>query len=389
MTVLILGNQSRSVYNFWSVLIRHLLAEGHTVLCAVPDSCAPKEREAEEDARGRLERAVSRLLTYPLSRKGLNPFADLRTLWALYRLFRAEHPDLLFTSTIKPVIYGSLAAHFAGVPRIYATITGLGYTFERDSVAKRAIHALAVFLYRTSLAHVSGVFFQNEDDRATFREAKILGENAKIFMARGTGVDTGRFAYVPAKKPDPEFLFLFVGRLLVAKGLDAYAQAAKLLRDRYPMVRFQIVGPKESGPGALPSSLLDQWVSQGLIEYLGETRDVRPYLAACHVLVLPSWREGTPTAVMEAMSVGRACIVTDVPGCREVVRNGENGYVVPVNDAEALAHAMEQCVTEYDRTVAMGIAGREMACREFDADRVAEKILLDMQCCAANGCDHD
>ncbi len=382
MTVLILGNQSRSVCNFWSVLMRHLTEQGHTVLCAVPSDSNPDEVAARE----RLSQIATRVFTYPLSRKGLNPFADLRTLRELYQLFQRERPDLLFTSTIKPVIYGSLAAKWARIPRIYATITGLGYTFERDSLLKRLIHRLAAGLYRIALNGISGVFFQNCDDVKTFKESGILGENARILMVRGTGVDTRRFACTPLPAArEGDFVFLFVGRLLVAKGLRAYADAARRVSARNASVRFQILGPQESGPGGLPREELERWISEGYIEYLGPTQDVRPYLEACHVLVLPSWREGVPTSVMEAMSVGRACIVTDVPGCREVVRNGENGFIVPLNDTDALVHAMEKCVDRYEETVRMGMRGREIACAEFDADRVAEKILLDMQCCAANG----
>ncbi|MBQ9407712.1 MAG: glycosyltransferase family 4 protein [Desulfovibrio sp.] len=377
MNILILGNQAKAMGNFWSVLIRRMSACGHEVLCLTP----PGDVEAE----ARLLALGVRLRHYPLDRKGLNPLHDVRTLAALIRLFRSERPDMLFAYTIKPVIYGCLAARLTSVPHVYATITGLGYAFEADTLLKKGVNLLSRFLYGLALARAEGIFFQNEDDVRVFRQAGILKPDARTLLARGTGVDTRRFQPVPfpelvqAASASSGPVFLLVARLLEAKGLEEYAAAAHMLKTTYPQARFQLLGPREHGLGSVSPERLRQWQEEGSLEYLGETQDVRPHIAAAHVLVLPSWREGTPTAIMEGMSMGRPAVVTDVPGCREVVRHGENGFLVPLRNAEALARAMERFILKPEIIVRMGAAGRERACREFDAETVAAGIMHAMR----------
>ena len=377
MKIIVLGNQAKAMSNFWSVLIRHMRKAGHEVVC-----CAPP---GDADAEAALAAQGARMRHYSLDRKGLNPLSDLRTTRELFSLFKEEKPDLLFASTIKPVIYGCMAARAAGVPHNYATITGLGYAFEADTFFKKCVNRLGRLLYRAALSGAEGVFFQNQDDIAVFRQSGILGRNARVLTARGTGVDTRRFAPSPFPDYDADGrlngppVFLLVARLLEAKGLPEYAEAARLLKARYPDARFQVLGPPEKGLGSVSMEQMEQWQEQGCIEYLGETRDVRPYVAAAHVLVLPSWREGTPTSIMEGMSMGRPAVVTDAPGCREVVRNGVNGYLVPVRDPQALAGAMEAFITSPESIARMGQAGRELALSEFDAEKVAARILEDMR----------
>ena len=377
MKIIVLGNQARSMSNFWSVLVRHMFQAGHEVIC-----CAPP---GDAGAEAMLATQGARLLHYPLDRKGLNPLHDLRTTGALLRIFKEEKPDLLFASTIKPVIYGCIAARVAGVPHIYATITGLGYAFEADSFFKKCVNRLSALLYRTALSGAEGVFFQNEDDINVFRKAGILGPRARILRARGTGVDTSRFAPTPlpglaqdGTLSEPP-VFLLVARLLEAKGIEEYAQAAHELKAKHPKARFLLLGPEEQGLGSISLEQIRQWQEQGGIEYLGETRDVRPYISAAHVMVLPSWREGTPTSIMEGMSMGRAAVVTDAPGCREVVREGYNGYLVPLRDPKALAAALESFILRPDLMLSMGAAGRQMALNDFDAEKVAAHILEDMR----------
>ena len=376
MKIIVLGNQTKAMSNFWSVLIRRMRKAGHEVVC-----CAPEGDPAAEAA---LETLGARVRHYPLDRKGLNPLRDLGTARALVRLFHEEKPDLLFASTIKPVIYGCMAAKVARVPHIYATITGLGYAFEANTFFKKCINRLGRLLYHMALSAAEGVFFQNQDDIRVFRESGILKRTARVLTARGTGVDTARFA--PAPFPnysedgqlDGAPVFLLVARLLEAKGLPEYAEAAHVLKARHPQAHFQVLGPPEQGLGSVSLEQIKAWQADGGIEYLGETRDVRPYVAAAHVLVLPSWREGTPTSIMEGMSMGRPAVVTDAPGCREVVQNGVNGFLVPLRDPQALASAMETFIVEPQRIGVMGAAGRELALQEFDAEKVAARILEDM-----------
>ena len=212
MKIIVLGNQAKAMSNFWSVLIRHMRRAGHEVVC-----CAPP---GDANAEAALEAQGARVRHYSLDRKGLNPLSDLRTTLELFKLFKDEKPDLLFASTIKPVIYGCMAARAAGIPHIYATITGLGYAFEADSFFKKCVNRLSALLYRTALSGAEGIFFQNEDDIATFQKAGILRPKARVLRARGTGVDTARFAPTPlpgladdGTLTEPP-VFLLVARLL-------------------------------------------------------------------------------------------------------------------------------------------------------------------------------
>ena len=365
MHIVLLGNTSRGAVNFWSVLMESLRAAGCRVTVFAPAG------DADADA-AILGMGVT-LRHYPLDRKGLNPVRDTVTLTALYRLFRREKPDLLFCYTIKPVIYGCLAARFAGVRRRFAAITGLGYMFEADSAVKTVLRALAVLLYRLALLGATAVFFQNREDREIFAKAGIVSSAHRVELTRGTGVDVAHFAPVPLPPGPP--VFLLVGRLLEAKGLHEYAQAARMLKRRYPDVRFQLLGPPEYGRGAVPPERVRDWEREGIIEYLGQTGDVRPYLAAASVIVLPSWREGTPCSVMEGMSMGRPAVVTDAPGCREVVVEGVNGHMTPLRDPLALAGAMERFILHPEDIASMGAASRRIAVEEFDARKVAAHIM--------------
>jgi glycosyltransferase involved in cell wall biosynthesis len=365
MHIVLLGNASRGVVNFWSALVESLRAAGCRVTVFAP--------EGDADADAAILALGATLRHYPLDRKGLNPVRDMVTLAALHRLFRQERPDLLFCYTIKPVIYGCLAARFAGVRRRFATITGLGYMFEADSAGKKILMALAALLYRLALIGTAAVFFQNREDRDFFAKAGIVNAAHRVELTRGTGVDVAHFA--PAPLPSGPPVFLLVGRLLEAKGLYEYAEAARMLKKRYPGVRFQLLGPPEQGLGSVPLASVREWEREGIIEYLGQTGDVRPYLAAASVVVLPSWREGAPCSVMEGMSMGRPAVVTDAPGCREVVVNGVNGHMTPLRDPEALAGAMERFILHPEDIAAMGAASRKIATEEFDAHKTAALIL--------------
>lgn len=368
MKIAIVGNQARSLVNFWSVLLHGIRRYGHEAVCVVPDP--------ESDWADTLREQGFAVHGYPLDRKGVNPLRDIRTLRAFCALFRQLRPDALFAFTIKPVIYGSLAARWVGVPRRYATITGLGYAFETDKFLKKCLNRLAILLYRAALAGVDTIFFQNVDDRAVFERAGIVTDPDRIVMCPGTGVDTARFA--PAPLPTAP-VFLLVGRLLEAKGIAEYAAAARMLRQRHPEARFLLLGPPEEGLGSIPLEQVRAWHDAGDIEYLGQTSDVRPYIAQASVMVLPSWREGTPCSIMEGMSMGRAAVVTDAPGCREVVREGVNGLRVPLRDPDSLAAALEYCITHPREVAAMGAQGRRLAEDVFDATAVAARILATMK----------
>lgn len=361
--------------NFWSVFLRRLVAAGHDTLCLTPEP-APGDDPAWEDA---LTALGVRLIHYPLDRKGLNPTRDLATLRALRAVFRRERPDRLFAYTIKPVIYGALASALAGYPpraRRNLMITGLGYMFEADSAPKRLLRQLARLLYRAAFSCSGQVFFQNRDDQRVFERLSILPASIAVSQCKGTGVDTARFAVTPLPGGDP--VFLYVGRLIEAKGLRELAVAAREVKQTHPKARFQILGPAERGLGSVPLEEVRSWQDEGCIEYLGETQDVRPFIAAAHGVLLPSWREGTPVSLLEAMSMGRAVVAADAPGSREVVRDGQNGFLTPVRDARALADALRKLADDPALAARLGEAGRRLAEGEFSAERVADGLMRDM-----------
>lgn len=375
MKIVVLGNQARAMTNFWTVLLRRMVAGGHDVACLVPEPFTGEDPAWE----AALEGLGVRLVHYPLDRKGMHPVRDLKTLRALWDVLRRERPDVLFAYTIKPVIYGAMASALAGVPpraARHVMITGLGYMFEGDSLAKRLLLQVARLLYRVALGCAGTVYFQNDDDRALFERLSIIPGSTAVRKTKGTGVDVRHFAL--RKPPAGPPVFLFVGRLLEAKGLRELAEAAALVRKDHPEARFQLLGPAEKGLGAVPIEEVRTWERDGLVEYLGETKDVRPYLERASVVVLPSWREGTPCSLMEAMSMGRAVIAADAPGSREVVRHGLNGFLTPVRDAQGLANAVKHFIMNPDYIAGMGAAGRALMEEEFDADRVAGELLRSM-----------
>lgn len=372
MNVIILNNQARALVNFWSVLLTRLREEGHTVLCLVPG-----DNGGDQEAEKALQELGASVEHYFLDRKGLNPFRDLLTCVSLYRIFRSQKPDLVYASTIKPVIYGLPAAVLAGVKHRYAMITGLGYMFEADTLWKKGLTLLAAFLYRLSLTWSKSIFFQNSDDIRTFRTWHCLPASARVVLTKGTGVDTTYFENTPLPMGAP--VFLLVGRLLEAKGLYEYAEAARRIKTSHPEATFLLLGPPEKERGGVPMTTIQKWEQEGILKYLGETHDVRPYLQKASVVVLPSWREGLPCSLMEAMSMGRPVVATDVPGCRELVCDGQNGFLVPVRSPLALAEALEHFFRDETLGGRMGQKGRSLAETQLDAHKAADFLLREMK----------
>jgi len=364
MRVLVLGGFADSLINFRGELLRSLRGRGCEVIACAPDA-SPQVRQALAGMGVEYRHA-------PLARAGLNPLADMASLWRLRRLLRELKPDVFLGYTIKPVIYGSLAAASAGVPRIYSMITGLGYAFSARGAKAKAVGWLAIRLYRRALMVNERVFFQNPDDMAMFRELGIMKPGQRSVMIPGSGVDIDEFRPAPFPK---EMSFLLIARLLRQKGIAEYAEAARRIRQGHPHVRFRLAGWLDEGPDSISEIKLRAWVDEGTLEYLGRLDDVRPALADSSVYVLPSYREGMPRTVLEAMAMGRPIITSDAPGCRLTVNPGENGYLVPVGNAEALADAMERFILEPDCISGMGAASRRLAEERFDV-RIVNTIIL-------------
>jgi glycosyltransferase involved in cell wall biosynthesis len=297
----------------------------------------------------------------------------------MWRLMRQIAPSMVLGYTVKPVIYGILAARLAGVPQRFALITGLGYAFQERG-SQRSLQTLVQGLYGLALAQAERVFFQNPDDLALFQARGILRPHTKVTIVNGSGVDLASFTATPFPKniAHGAIRFLFIGRFLGDKGVREYVQAARVLQRTHPQARCALVGWIDSNPDAIEQAELDGWVADGCIDFLGRLADVRPAIEACSVFVLPSYREGTPRAVLEAMAMGRAIITTDAPGCRETVVNGDNGFLVPVQDAEALAKAMIRFIDEPALQAHMGARSRQIAEEKYDVQKVNAVILAGM-----------
>jgi glycosyltransferase involved in cell wall biosynthesis len=370
MRIVVFGPEASSVFRLRASLMRAMIEHGHEVLTLAPDHDA--------EVRARLADLGIAFATVPLARTGVNPLADVRATAAIVGTLRHWRPDVLLATGAKPVVYGLMGARFAGVRARAAIITGAGSAMSgRERPRQRAVAHILQSLYRVGLRQADVVFFQNDDDETLFRALDLVGEDQRVVRINGSGVELDHFAARPL--PPPPVTFLMVARLIKDKGLFEYVEAARSARSVRPDLRFTLVGPLDVNPTAITRAQLDAWRDEGVVEYLGASGDVRPFLAAAHVFVLPSYREGTPRAVLEAMSTGRAIITTDVPGCRETVRAGVNGVLVPARDASALAEAMLSLAHELDGLAAMGAQSRALAEERFDVHEVNRIILRELR----------
>jgi glycosyltransferase involved in cell wall biosynthesis len=364
----VVGLLAESMLSFRGELLRAMVAEGHEVLAIAP----------EDDAHVRAELAAIGVTydTVPLRRAGMSPWRDLRAATSLTRTLRDFRPAAVLAYGAKPVVYGSLAARLAGARTRAAMITGAGSALSGAGPRGRILATVLRTLYRIGLAQTHVVIFQNADDRSLFKAHRLIGRHQRVVLVNGSGVDLSRFSVAPL--PPPPMTFVMVGRLIRDKGLYEYVEAAREVRRSHPEVRAQLLGGLDANPSGISQAELDRWRAEGVIEYLGSVKDVRPHVAGAHVCVLPSYGEGMPRSVLEAMAMGRAVITTDVPGCRETVEEGRNGMLVPPRDPRALAAAMRLMVADPARVAQMGLESRAMAEERFDVHAVNGAILAAM-----------
>jgi glycosyltransferase involved in cell wall biosynthesis len=364
--VVIALNTAWNIVNFRAGLIRALQTNGYEVVAvAPPDEYVPK-----------LKKLGCKYLPLKMDNKGTHPGRDLVLLWSFFTLLRRERPAAFLGYTVKPNVYGSLAAHSLGIP-VVNNIAGLGAVFIEDGWLARLVR----LLYRLALARSACVFFQNEDDRRLFIDGGIV--RAKLTQRiPGSGINPDHFTEVP---PSPlsgrPFRFLLIARMLWDKGVGEYVEAARRIRCRLPNAEFGLLGFLDvQNPAAISREQIQAWMDERVVNYLGVSEDVKPHIAASDCVVLPSYREGLPRTLLEAMACGRPVITSDTTGCRDVVEDGVNGYLCRVRDAADLADKMERIMRLSPQERAeMGRRGRDKVRQDFDEQLVIDRYLSEIK----------
>lgn len=363
--ILYAANTSWYLYNFRLALMKHMINRGWDVI-----AIAPPDNYSE-----RLIEQGIRYHPISMSRTGLNPFSDLQLLCRLSCLYLKERPKIVHHFTIKPVIYGSLAARLAKVGAIVNAVTGLGYVFSikgyKARLLKSAVKTLYRFAFNRNNVHV---IFQNPDDKEAFIKSNLLKPEQAVLI-RGSGVDIEQFA--PTLEPNGEPVILLCGRMLWNKGIGDLVTAARILQELKVPGRIILVGDLDpENPEAIPKNQLIEWEKEGIITWLGQREDMHKIFANAHIVVLPTtYGEGVPRSLIEAAACGRPIVATDVPGCREIVRHGENGFLVPAKDSRALAKALQSLIEDPLLRARMGARGREIAVAKFAQERVIAATL--------------
>jgi len=372
MKIVLIGNNAWGLINFRAGLMRSLLAAGHTVVAVAPN----------DEHAVRITALGVRFLGMPMDNKGTHPVKDLRLLFDFIRLLQKEKPELVISYTIKPVIYASIAARWMRIPSV-SVITGLGTVFLRENLLTKLVE----WLYRFSQSHAKKVFFLNEDDMQVFLSRKLSPSNSMAKLP-SEGVDVEHFNSLEqdgtlndhcASRSQRSFRFLLMARMLWDKGIGEYVDAAREVRKHFPSTELGLLGFLDvKNPSAISRVQMDEWVKEGVVNYLGVTDDVRQAVTWSDCVVLPSYREGIPRTLLEASAMGRPIVATDTVGCRDVVEDGVNGFLCRTRDAEDLANKLMKILSlsPVERQ-AMGAKGRKKVEAEFD-ERVVIKCYMEV-----------
>ncbi len=361
--IAIVANSTWNIYNFRLNIIEKLLDEGFevTVIAPIDKYIHYKEKYPE----------VTHIALKKLNRDSLNPWKDFRLMLELTRIYKRVNPDLVLHYTVKPNIYGGIAAKLNNIASL-AVVTGLGYTFIHNGFVKKITKSL----YRFTSGFHRKVIFENIDDRLLFTNYGLI-EKDKGISVKGCGVDSSFFSPLPNGIRKEKTTFTFIGRLLYDKGVKEFVEAAKIIKEKFEKVDFWLVGEiDKNNPAAVKNDDLVDWVKEKVVIYHGATNDVKKYIAASDCIVLPSYREAIARSITEGMAMEKPVITTDTPGCREAVEDGENGYLVPIKDVVALSNSMEQFLQlDYEKRHNMGVLGRKKVLEEFDDKLVANQIV--------------
>lgn len=351
------GNSLQTMCNFRMGVISSLSQLGHEIVVIAPEDCNHRL----------LQISNVRFIPIEIDCKGMNPFIDLRLVQSLKKVYLKEHFDLIFHYTIKPVIYGGWAAARTRSQHI-AVITGLGYTFLR----KGWINRISKFLYSCSLRNAKEVWFLNQDDKTLFVEQNIVSL-FKTRVLNGEGVDTT--FYQSSQAPTSPFTFLFIGRVLWDKGIGEFVDAARVVKKQHPNVQFHILGQLgASNPACVNLQQMEEWEKSGVVKFLGETQDVRPYINETSCIVLPSYREGISRVLLEAASMQRPIITTNVPGCKEIVLDGVSGFLCEAQEVNSLIACMMHMLSLSDHErLLFGQQGREHILQNYDQQIIIQR----------------
>lgn len=363
--VALISSKSSSLLNFRRSLIEAMIAAGYRVVGFGP--------EREPDVIEGLAAIGAGFDDWPLARTGMNPRLDAQSLAVLTTKLRRLRPAVVVTYTIKPNIWGTYAARLAGVPRVVSLITGLGYVYVDPSPRAKLVRKPVSVLLRGAMALNDRILTYNQGIDEVFTAEGIINDRSPIERVAGSGVDMSYFRRQPLR-PDP-ITFTMVARLLETKGVREFVEAARIVRSTHPNARFVLVGDYDPNPAGLGRAEVESWVAAGIVDYRGSVSDVRPILEEASVFVLPSWSEGISRSTLEAMATGRAVITTDAQGCRETVKHGETGYLVPVRSPTALASAMCELLNNPSRIADFGEAAYHFCAETFAVERVNAQVI--------------
>lgn len=359
--ILFVGNTAWSMYNFRRFVFEAFLKKGHLVYVV-----SPKDRIYQR----KLADMGCRCISLSIKSKGVNPLEDINVMVSLYKIIKNLKPDHCFFYTIKPNIYGSMAASCLRVPHVAVT-TGLGYTFITDNLVSK----IANILYKVSLRKARQVWFLNADDQEAFLEKELIKEQ-QAFILNGEGVDVEHFNYRPYQTSD--LSFLLVARMLWDKGVGQFVEAAREIKKTHPNITFKLLGyVGVDNPNAISKKQMDEWIEEGVVEYLGITQDVRPFIEKSSCIVLPSYYgEGVPLSLLEGAAIGRPVITTNSVGCKETVEDGKTGFLCEPKNVSSLVNAMEKIIRmPEEELIKMGYRARKRVEKVFDVRLVIDKYV--------------
>lgn len=366
MKILVLSGHSSSLLWFRLDMMKEFIKNGHDVIAVGNESPQMWESVFSE--------FNIKYVQIPMKRNGLNPVTDSITLMKYVTLFRNENPDKIFAYQAKPVVYGGIANLVTNIGDFYPLIAGLGSVFYSSKLSTNLIKLILIYQMKLACSKAKKVFFQNIDDKNVFLDYGII-EDSKAVIINGSGVNLETFI----QKPLPnETVFLFIGRLIRDKGIIEYLEACRGIKEKYPNTRCMLIGPYDTNPSAINENDLKYYIQKDIIEYYGEQKDVKPYIQQATTLVLPSYHEGTPKSILEAMAMGRSIITTFAPGCKETVKDGLNGFLVPVKDVSELMAKMLYLIENPNLNTNMALESVKIVKEKYDVSLVNKEIMKTM-----------